>query len=85
MKSSEVSIKTRSPPASLSFKGQATKQETVKLSTVVIMCPIDTCSSCCCLHRHSIFSNIKLLPKLTWEGFDKPHDNDKPHEYKRKC
>ena len=29
-KSREVSIKTRSPPASLSFKGQATKQETVK-------------------------------------------------------
>ena len=28
----EVSIKTRSPPASLSFKGQATKQETVKWS-----------------------------------------------------
>ena len=31
-KSREVSIKTRSPPASLSFKGQATKQETVKWS-----------------------------------------------------
>ena len=30
--SREVSIKTRSPPASLSFKGQATKQETVKCS-----------------------------------------------------
>ena len=32
MKSSEVSIKTRSPPASLSFKGQATKHTTVKWS-----------------------------------------------------
>ena len=32
MKSSKVSIKTRSTPASLSFKGQATKQETVKWS-----------------------------------------------------
>ena len=31
-KSREVSIKKRSPPASLSFKGQATKQETVKWS-----------------------------------------------------
>ena len=31
-KSSEVSIKTRSPPASLSFKGQATKHTTVKWS-----------------------------------------------------
>ena len=31
MKSSEVSIKTRSTPASLSFKGQATKHTTVKL------------------------------------------------------
>ena len=29
MKTSEVSIKTRSTPASLSFKGQATKQATV--------------------------------------------------------
>ena len=32
MKSSKVSIKPRSTPASLSFKGQATKQETVKWS-----------------------------------------------------
>ena len=30
MKSSEVSIKTRSTPASLSFNGQATKHTTVK-------------------------------------------------------
>ena len=30
MKSSKVSIKTRSTPASLSFKGQATKHTTVK-------------------------------------------------------
>ena len=30
MKSSEVSIETRSTPASLSFKGQATKHTTVK-------------------------------------------------------
>ena len=30
MKSSEISIKTRSPPASLSFKGQATKHTTVE-------------------------------------------------------
>ena len=34
MKSSEVSIKTRSTPASLSFKGQATKHTTVKWSIV---------------------------------------------------
>ena len=32
MKSSKVSIKTRSTPASLSFKGQATKHTIVKLS-----------------------------------------------------
>ena len=32
MKRSEVSIKTRSTPASLSFKGQATKHTTVKWS-----------------------------------------------------
>ena len=31
-KSSKVSIKTRSTPASLSFKGQATKHTTVKWS-----------------------------------------------------
>ena len=30
MKSSKVSIKTRSTPASLTFKGQATKHTTVK-------------------------------------------------------
>ena len=32
MKSSEVSIKARSTPASLSFKGQATKHTTIKWS-----------------------------------------------------
>ena len=32
MKGGEVSIKTRSTPASLSFKGQATKHTTVKWS-----------------------------------------------------
>ena len=32
MESSKVSIKRRSTPASLSFKGQATKQTTVKVS-----------------------------------------------------
>ena len=32
IKSSEVSIKTRSTPASLSFKGQATKHTTIKWS-----------------------------------------------------
>ena len=31
-KNIEVSIKTRSPPASFSFKGQATKHTTVKWS-----------------------------------------------------
>ena len=34
MKSSKVSIKTRSTPASLSFKGQATKHTTVKWSMI---------------------------------------------------
>ena len=36
MKSSKVSIKTRSTPASLSFKGQATKHTTVKWSIEII-------------------------------------------------
>ena len=39
MKSSKVSIKTRSTPASLSFKGQATKQETVKWSIWIVNFP----------------------------------------------
>ena len=40
-KSSEVSIKTRSTPASLSFKGQATKHTTVKWSNIMFktLCP----------------------------------------------
>ena len=37
MKSSKVSIKTRSTPASLSFKGQATKHTTVKWSIDVFV------------------------------------------------
>ena len=50
MKSSKVSIKTRSTPASLSFKGQATKQETVKWSIFPLHCKMndisqDGCSS----------------------------------------
>ena len=36
MKRREVSIKTRSTPASLSFKGQATKHTTVKWSITII-------------------------------------------------
>ena len=42
MKSSEVSIKTRSPPASFSFKGQTTKHTTVRL-VVGIMYEIFPC------------------------------------------
>ena len=37
MKSSEVSIKTRSPPASFSFKGQTTKHTTVRLVVGICM------------------------------------------------
>ena len=37
-KSSEVSIKTRSPPASLSFKGPATKHTSVKWSIIICTC-----------------------------------------------
>ena len=36
-KSSEVSIETRSPPASLSFKGQATKHTTVEWSILKVL------------------------------------------------
>ena len=35
-KSSEVSIKTRSPPASLSFKGQATMHTTIEWSILAV-------------------------------------------------
>ena len=34
--SSEVSIKTTSPPASFSFKGQATKHPTVKINGLLV-------------------------------------------------
>ena len=37
-KSSEVCIKTRSTPASLSFKGQVTEQTTVKWSIINLVC-----------------------------------------------
>ena len=38
-KSSEISIKTRSPPAPLSFRGQATKHTTVEWSSIAKMTP----------------------------------------------
>ena len=41
--SSEVSIKTRATPASLSFKGQATKHMTIKWSII-----------CHCISVHSV-------------------------------
>ena len=37
MKSSEVAIKTRSPPASFSFKGQTTNHTTVRLMVGICM------------------------------------------------
>ena len=40
MKSSKVSIKTRSTPASLTFKGQATKHTTVKWSIRCVLISI---------------------------------------------
>ena len=54
MKSSKVSIKTRSTPASLSFKGQATKHTTVKWSIVFIygletVVSVLFCNTCMCL------------------------------------
>ena len=60
---------------------------------MIMMCPIDTCSSCCCLHRHSIFSNIKLSPKRTlldenlWKTHEKPMNFPvrKPMKYLFSC
>ena len=60
-KSSEVCIKTRSPAASLPFKGQVTEQTTVKWSIVsqnavcsdqVKLKNVETYSRCC-LHYHN--------------------------------
>ena len=39
-KGSEVSIKTKSTPASLSYKGQGTKHTTVKWSIICELCGI---------------------------------------------
>ena len=47
MKSSKVSIKTRSTPASLSFKGQATKHTTVKWSRSFFSNEVQASSSRC--------------------------------------
>ena len=53
MESSEVSIKTRSTPASLSFKGQATKHATVKWSIVKMA----TCAYIA-VHHHEVPEGI---------------------------
>ena len=52
MKSSKVSIKTRSTPASLSFKGPATKHITVKWSIMLT-------------ESHSIALSVKNGPKTS--------------------
>ena len=63
MKSSEVSFKTRSTPASLSFKGQVTKHTTVKCSIndnvnnqLLIRTSIILNSFCC--HACNLSENI---------------------------
>ena len=60
MKSSKVSIKTRSTPASLSFKGQATKLTAVKWSVssarVVQYCDIMRFMILCVRH-HKVSPN----------------------------
>ena len=43
MKSSEVSIRTRSRPASFSFKGQTTKHTTVRLMVSIYIYEIFAC------------------------------------------
>ena len=55
MKRSEVSIKTRSTPASLSFKGQATKHTTVKWSILYIAASHLSFASLSVTERHNIF------------------------------
>jgi len=44
-KTSEVCIKTRSPPASLPFRGQVTEQTTVKWSIVILYAEVESCST----------------------------------------
>ena len=61
MKSSKVSIKTRSTPASLSFKGQATKHTTAKWCIVIclqVQCQIK--EILCCIKFVPIFISFKL-------------------------
>ena len=60
-KSSEVSIKTRSPPASFSFKGQATKHTTVKWS-ICFHRPFHSCVlSCLALNKNEAAGDLVLI------------------------
>ena len=63
MKRSEVSIKTRSTPASLSFKGQATKHTTLKWSIHLQVYP--SCKNAIYASRYLMFtwhSHMKDIP-----------------------
>ena len=57
MKSREVSIKTRSSPASLSFKGQATKHTTVKWSIIIVTCM----HACMHTYIHTLLVEVGLI------------------------
>ena len=60
VKSSEVSIKTRSTPASLSFKGQATKHTTVKCAASLVFGCLSHCLLCCFLPSSGVTVGISV-------------------------
>ena len=77
MKRSEVSIKTRSTPASLSFKGQTTKHTTVK-------CSIDTKSDwLIALFAPPVIGWTNYLGIVFRTSFENPRS--KTSRKKRKC
>ena len=75
MKSSKVSIKTRSTPASLSFKGQATKHTTVKWSRSIFSNEVQASSSRCHKVSYAIHLHVSSRTSITtawvglWLGF----------------
>ena len=79
MKRSEVSIKTRSTPASLSFKGQATKHTTVKWS-------IDTkCDWLIALFAPPVIGWTNYLGNVFHTSFDNPRSKTSRKEKKMRC
>ena len=73
MKSSKVSINTRSTPASLSFKGQATKHTTVKWSIPKRRGPVVPMSSSDtdCVASEDSAEEMVVIPKSPFQKWKK--------------